>query len=64
MRSAHLDSHRLSARVSGRNQQEAACASSTLLFVIHTAVAMAIVMFANVNREPAMLIIVVMPETD
>jgi transposase len=44
--------------------KEAACGSSTLLFVIHTDVAMAIVMFANVNREPAMLIIVVMPETD
>jgi DDE family transposase len=44
--------------------KEAACGSSTLLFVIHIDVAMAIVMFANVNREPAMLIIVVMPETD
>ena len=42
--------------------REAASAISALLFVMHTDVALALAMIANVDGETAMLVVIVAPE--
>ena len=51
------------ALIASGTPREAASAHSTLLFVIQFDVALAIAIVANIEGKPAMLVIIVAPET-